>query len=244
MELTTHNIDTLRLRSLMRFRATAAGQVVQAAIEDRYQSLDATENRARIADVLEPFVFGLETDMYTRFRGDVRSAGRLDTVIATLTLESEHLGAMDRFTFRLQYDPATQQFDLVESEKLPQGFGADGCVPMKMRAMFNPMVVKDETVFEVAERYGRVIDEREIRWDWQPRWNYAHARLSGRLAENTLESLLPAQEEMPAYLLLATWSFRTQKRDWGEEGRFVRVVIDPQKEEAIHRVGDEWCLLY
>ena len=246
MDLPVYKIDVLRLRSILRFRPTAPGQMVQAAVEERYKSLDTDENRHKSATAIEERVFGLEEDLYTRFRGEVRSAGRLDEVLATITLEAELLGAVDRFTFRLRYAPAGEQFDVVEADKQPQGFGSDGCVPVRMRALFNSKVVKDPTVFEVAERFGRVIDEREVRWDWQPRWNFARARLSGRLAEKTLASLFEGSEEaeVPEFVLHATWSFSTLKRDWGEDGRFVRLVIDPRTEEVIHRLGDDWCLLY
>ncbi len=246
MDLETYTIDVLRLRSLLRFRPTAPGRVVQAAVEERYLSLNTEENRHKIAAALEPLVFGLEPDLYTRFRGEVYSAERLDVICATIILESEVLGAVDRFAFRLRYDPAGQRFEVLEADKQPQGFGSDGCVPLRMRARFNPMVVKDYAVFEVTERVGRVIDEREIRWDWQPRWNFHRARLSGSLAEQTVASLYQdtGESAQPPCVLLATWSFSTLKREWGEDGHFVRLVIDPRQEEAVHRIGEDWCLLY
>lgn len=246
MDLALHNIGVLRLRTMLRFRPTGSGAVVKAAVEERYRSLDTDQNRTKIAETIESFIFGLEPDIYTRYRGSVRSAGRLDVIIADLILESELLGAADRFTIRLQFDSVGERFEILEAEKQPQGFGSDGCVPLKMRAQFSAMVVRDDAVFRVGERFGRVIDEREIRWDWQPRWNFGRARLSGGLAEETLVSLFgkTAEEQRPAIVLLATWSFSTLRRDWGENGQFVRLVIDPEGEQLIHRIGDDWFLLY
>ena len=177
----------------------------------------------------------------------MRSAGKLDVIIAELTLESEILGAADRFSFRMLFDPAKDSFTVVEGAKIPQGFGADGCVPLKMRARFSNRVTEDESVLREAREHGRRIDEREIRWDWQPHWNFDRARLSGALAEKRLSSVFEeaqSEDEQPSYVLLATWSFPTEKEEWGENGRFVRLVIDPKSEKVIHRNRDVWHLLY
>ncbi len=246
MGLEVYPVGEARLRTLVRWRRARKGAVVQAVVEERYRSLDTEKHRRQLAAAMNAYVFGLAPDQYSRYRGAVRSGGKLDVIVLDLILESELLRATDRFTFRMQYDQAGERFEVLEAHKLPQGFGSDGCVPLKMRARFQEQVVKHPVILEEAKRCGRDLDAREIRWDWQPRWHFPDARLSGRLAEQTLRSLFdPADEDdLPVYILLATWSFSAQQQDWGERGRFVQVVIDPEAKEVIHQMGDEWHLLY
>ena len=246
MGLEVYPVGEARLRTLVRWRRVRKGAVVQAVVEERYRSLDTEEHRRQLAAALNAYVFGLAPDQYSRYRGAVRSGGKLDVIILDLILESELLRATDRFTFRLQYDQAGERFEVIEAHKLPQGFGSDGCVPLKMRARFQEQVVNHPEVLAEAARFGQELDAREIRWDWQPRWHFSDARLSGRLVEQTLRTLFnPADEDkLPVYILLATWSFSAQQQEWGERGRFVQVVIDPEAKEVIHQMGDEWHLLY
>jgi hypothetical protein len=106
--------------------------------------------------------------------------------------------------------------------------------------------MKDSTVFSVGERFGRIIEEWEVRWDWQPRWNFDAARLGGSEAERTIADLLNylAYEDQPPYVLIATWSFSVLQQEWGEEGRFVQLILNPVNEETLHNLGDQWYLLY
>ena len=59
-----------------------------------------------------------------------------------------------------------------------------------------------------------------------------------------MESAKQSDSHYNYRITLATWSFSAQQQDWGERGRFVQVVIDPEAKEVIHQMGDEWHLLY
>jgi len=240
VQIQTDVPDPERLGGIIKIEVSRVRLEADPKWREFVDDLEATRNMRRIASAVYHHLLQPRDISYTHTAGSLRPRdlrGNLDLrfVFAADTAE-------DRYTFHLMLAPEGLHYEVKQAQKEFGEPWGGGVIPQPWKDIFIPIIAKNRDVWALSERMVRVIEPKEISWEWQPGWNLKNIPIPQ--SDDTLDKVFKNESDIPKFVVLASWGFTLDEHDWGANGNRIQLLIDPYKESVVHTWEDEWHVLY
>jgi len=229
-----------RLAEVLKIEVSQVRLEADPRWREAVEKLEARRSLRRVAESVYQYLGTPRDVLYAETAGILKPHDLAGGIDLRFIFKSGSEG--DHFQFHLERGQEGAYYEVKTALKEFGEPWGGGVVPDTWKEYFLNVVRTHPVVWQLSERIVRIVEPKEIAWEWQPAWNLPNIPVPQ--GDAGLNTVFAKETDIPRFVILANWALTLEEHDWGAHGFRVQMLIDPTRESIVKAWEDEWHVLY